>query len=892
MAQDRVVVRMLGPLMVDRAAGQTPVRGRQQAAVLALLAVDLGRVVPSDTLVEQAWRGDPPPTAAAALRVHVSQLRRLLGTAAPALRHLGNGYVLEAGPVTTDCARLDECAREAAALLPTQHVQRAQLLREGLALWRGAPLAGLEDVEPLAQEARRLEELRLGMQEDCVAALLALGEHAAACAAAARLVAQSPLREVRTAHLMLALYRTGRQADALAASSALRARLADELGLDPSPALQRLEGAVLRQEPHLDLAPSDEQASPAPYAHDRVAPGLVDLVAFRTADLSPAGLRVLHVLAVLGRPASATELARLCGQSPADADTCLAEGVAAGVLVAVQGQVALRRPELAQAVLTGLDAGRRRAVQAEVGRALLRSGRSEDTTAAAHHLLRAGDRVPAVDAARAAVLGADAALRGDDPAAAAQLVRAALRLLDDAAVAAGPGIDLCLRLALAEARQHRLAEADAAWSTALALARRCDDVGRLALCVLARDWHRRTLMAPDDDRALLREVLDRLGPRPSALRVRVASALLTETAVPGRTQALQSLADEVARTAPAVGDVEAHLAALHARHVLLRADPDRAARALARDAFGRHAADGSGPWWRAVAELAGLFDALVDADGEAVTAALTAFGTHVGEASHVRLEWHLGLVRAVLSQLQGDWATADRHADEAAVTGAAAGIPDALPAAVVHQFVTRLHTSSVVPLTGLLERYAADQPTNQAAVGASALACAEAGRAVDAQRLVGRTLALAGVTWDEASTLACALAARAAVRSGSTPDVREELAALLLPYSGQVVVFGQVTAVLGPVDAALALLCAEAGDLARAGELARRAVATSRRLGSRLWTARCGVEAALVHQRAGQGEQAERLARALAGEVAALSLRPCADALTASGLLRGASPSA
>ena len=839
--------------------------------------------MPAGTLIDQAWRGAPPATAAAALRVHLSSLRRVLGAAAPALRHTGAGYVLGA-PVTTDAAQLAECVRRVAGLLPEQHAERWRLLRDGLALWGGPPLAGLEDVEQLAQEARRLEEVRLGMEEEALAAQLALGDHVGASTAAARLVEERPLREVRTAHLMVALYRCGRQADALAASSALRVRLADELGLDPSPALQRLEGAVLRQEPHLDRQP--EPGPPSPPVVAQVPAALVDLAAFRTADLSTGARETLHALAVLGRPASPAELVQVSERAAVDVERWLDEALAAGVLVHAEGQVALRHPELAEALLAGLDDHSRRALEARAGRALLRSGRPEHALAAAHHLLRATEEVPAVEAVRAAVLGADAALRGHDDAAAAGLARAALRLLDEPGVAAGPGTDLLLRLSLAEGRQQRFPEADEAWAAALALARRHDDVGRLALCALARDRHRRALTAPDDDRALLREVLDRLGARPSALRVRVASVLLTQTAVPGRTEALQDLADEVARVAPVVGDAEAHLAALHARHVLLRATPDAAGRAVAREELARRATEGS-PWWRAAAELGRLFDALVVADAVAVAAAHRALEVHVAEASDARLDWHAGLVRAVLAQSQGGWAVADRHADEAAVTGARAGLPDAIPAAVVHRYVTRLHTSSVAGMADLLEQYVADQPTNQTAVAATALAQAQARRPALAQRLVRRQLALAKEAWDEASGFACTLSVHAALGSGASDDVCGELAALLRPYSGQVVVLGQVTAVLGPVDAALAALAAAAGDLDGACVLGDRAVATSDRLGSRLWTARCRVDAALLHRRAGSQHQAEQLAREVVGDLEALALVPCRDALAAAGLLPG-----
>ena len=256
-------LRLLGPVRAARAGREISLGGPKQRAVLALLLLDAGRVVPADHLVEAVWRGSPPPGAAKTLRSYVSRLRALLGPDA-ALVARGGGYVITADPGQVDAGRFERLMAAGQAALGAGEVAAAAgRFREALALWRGRALADVCEVEPLALESARLEELRLAAVEGRVEADLALGRHAEVTGELECLVAEYPLRERLWRLLVLALYRAERQADALAAYRRARALLAGELGLEPGEELRRLEQAVLRQE---------VPAVPPPARHNLPAP--------------------------------------------------------------------------------------------------------------------------------------------------------------------------------------------------------------------------------------------------------------------------------------------------------------------------------------------------------------------------------------------------------------------------------------------------------------------------------------------------------------------------------------------------------------------------------------------------------------------------------------------
>ena len=225
----------------------------KQGAVLAFLALDAGRVVSSDRLVDELWGDAPPESALKSLDVYVWRLKRAL----PALgvEKVGRGYRLElADGDRSDLREFERLVAEGRAAAADGDPRRAsRLLSDALRLWRGPPLADLD--EPFARAAAdRLADLRLAALEERIGADLDLGGDARLAAEVEALVAEEPLRESLRALQMRVLYRSGRQADALAAYQDARRTLVDELGIEPSPALQQLERAILQQDPALDRA--------------------------------------------------------------------------------------------------------------------------------------------------------------------------------------------------------------------------------------------------------------------------------------------------------------------------------------------------------------------------------------------------------------------------------------------------------------------------------------------------------------------------------------------------------------------------------------------------------------------------------------------------------------
>jgi DNA-binding SARP family transcriptional activator len=246
-----IAVRLLGPIEAERDGVAVNLGGPKPRALLTALALDLGHVVSVDHLVEALWPGDAPDTAPHAVQVYVSQLRKALG---PVIATRPPGYVLELDPDDVDVHLFARLAEEGRGALRGDDPEAAETaLREALALWRGPALADFV-YEPFAQtEIARLEELRTVVVEERIEADLALGRHAELVSELEALVEAQPHRERPRAQLMLALYRSGRQADALSAYRAARAALVDELGIEPGPELKGLEAAILRQDGSLLL---------------------------------------------------------------------------------------------------------------------------------------------------------------------------------------------------------------------------------------------------------------------------------------------------------------------------------------------------------------------------------------------------------------------------------------------------------------------------------------------------------------------------------------------------------------------------------------------------------------------------------------------------------------
>ena len=239
---------MLGSFEVRVAGSPVSLGGEKQRALLAVLALRANEVVAREWLLEELWTGGPPATAVKALQVYVSRLRKVLPPGVLVTRP--PGYVLEVDLEQVDLHRFQRIVEEAGDVAPAH---ASVLLRSALALWRGPPFAEFGD-EPFARiEAARLEDLRLAAQKDLIDADLALGRHRALIPELRRLVERHPYRERLRGQLMIALYRSGRQADALDAYRAARSAL-DKVGLQPGPALRALERQILMQDPALDLS--------------------------------------------------------------------------------------------------------------------------------------------------------------------------------------------------------------------------------------------------------------------------------------------------------------------------------------------------------------------------------------------------------------------------------------------------------------------------------------------------------------------------------------------------------------------------------------------------------------------------------------------------------------
>ncbi len=250
---------MLGPITARTDGRELALGGPKQRGLLAILLLHANEVVSRDRLIDGLWGEQPPPTAAHTLDNYISRLRKLLGEGRISRR--APGYVLHVEADECDLDRFerlfalgrDELARGNA-------VDAEQTLRAALALWRGPALADVL-YEPFASEhAERLEERRLMAHEERIDADLALGGGIELVPELEKIVGEHPLRERPLALLMLALYRAGRQAEALAAYQAGRRRLADELGLEPSPMLSALQKQILDHDPA--LTPSAARSCP------------------------------------------------------------------------------------------------------------------------------------------------------------------------------------------------------------------------------------------------------------------------------------------------------------------------------------------------------------------------------------------------------------------------------------------------------------------------------------------------------------------------------------------------------------------------------------------------------------------------------------------------------
>jgi DNA-binding SARP family transcriptional activator/WD40 repeat protein len=245
--------RVLGPIEVSRdGSGPIPLGGPKQRSVLAHLLLRANHLVPTETLIDEVWGEEQPDAVRNALQTYASHLRKALGS--DRLEGSRAGYLLSADPSEVDAFRFQSLLRDARRLLPIEPKAAIPVFDEALGLWRGPAFADLAGERSLLSESARLDELRLSALEDRAEALITVGRSAEVIGDLEALTQSHPLRERLWGKLMLGLYRTGRQGEALAAFERARLVLADELGVDPSPDLRRLHEQILRQSAELEIA--------------------------------------------------------------------------------------------------------------------------------------------------------------------------------------------------------------------------------------------------------------------------------------------------------------------------------------------------------------------------------------------------------------------------------------------------------------------------------------------------------------------------------------------------------------------------------------------------------------------------------------------------------------
>lgn len=279
---------VLGPLEITGRDRRESLGSSSQRTILGVLIARRGEVVSPDALAEAVWGTRPPASARKSLHSHISRLRRALAAADPdgedLVKSVPGGYRLELGAHELDADRFEALITSARRVLDDDPRQAADRLGEALGLWRGSAFGELAACEPVRPEAVRLNELRAAAVADWVAARLTLGDHQAVIGPLEVAVADDPLAEGPHGQLMLALYRSGRQADALAVYRRLQQRLGDELGLDPSPGVQALHERILRHDLEL-AAPRTTQAASGGHATAAAAEGTGPAPRRATTDL-------------------------------------------------------------------------------------------------------------------------------------------------------------------------------------------------------------------------------------------------------------------------------------------------------------------------------------------------------------------------------------------------------------------------------------------------------------------------------------------------------------------------------------------------------------------------------------------------------------------------------
>jgi DNA-binding SARP family transcriptional activator/ABC-type transport system substrate-binding protein/streptogramin lyase len=347
--------RLLGPLELLKDGGSVRLGGAKQRALLAMLLIHAGESVSRDALIEALWPARLPADAAHSLDVQVSRLRRTLGN--DVLTTTTAGYVLHVEPEQVDARRFERLLEGARrANIEGDPAAAVELARAALALWRGPALADVAYDDFARAAADRLEELRAVAAEERFDAELALGRHETVVPELEAITARHPLRERPRSQLMLALYRSGRAAEALRVYGDARRRLVDELGLEPGPALQQLEQAILRQDPALD------PVTTAGVVRRRRRTVVAGIALGLAAAVAGAGVLLAHGGTESSRAQGAAQAesvalvavdsGKLIGQSPMRAVVLSAYGEGAFWNLAVDGELSRVDPETGEIVKT------------------------------------------------------------------------------------------------------------------------------------------------------------------------------------------------------------------------------------------------------------------------------------------------------------------------------------------------------------------------------------------------------------------------------------------------------------------------------------------------------------------------------------------------------------
>jgi len=902
-----VRVELLGPVQVVRGGVVSLVTSHQQALALALLALRPGRLLTADELIARIWRRGAPPTVAAALRVQVGKVRQLVSIDdLDALPKMRGGYRLDPRIVRTDLQDFDEIvarlgradharatgdagedplampirAEALAARDPAGLARRLQDVEAALALLRGRPFGEIVEDEELRIEAERIDQVREGLEEELVDVRLALGQHVQVAAEAAALVALAPLRERRTRQLMLALYRSGRQADALSAYRRLRDVLDDELGIAPAPRSRALELAILNQESRLAPPQSSTGAAPAnlvepPGSAEPSTPSTEHVqVQQRLDGLSDEARRLVRLVAVLDDASRPSVVAAAFGHDPEHLSAAQTAARGAGFLVATHGvaNLALSGPEVRESVLHGLPPAERAELHAAAGRALAAyaAGDPSVLVTAAWHLALAARAGAALDATDELVVlrAVGTCLATDQPEAADRL---AAEVLASEAPASPARVDLRTARVHALTMIGRAERATEEWTQAVAAAREVGDPERLALAVLSRDWAIHSAQSAEGGADLLREALARLGPRASAVRLRVLSALLLELSTFRRaTDEIVELTHEVEALAHSLEDPESRCAALHVRHVMLRPTADLAARRVIGEQFTRVAEATGDPWWQARAAVARLTDLFAGGEYAAVPATAARLKESALASRSARLTWHHALVQSSLSRELGDFTDASRWADEAMMQGAAGRVPDTLGAAVLGRVLLAIQRADLVPFLPQVIHFRSMQPENPIALACLSLGLAQSGDLAAARAPFDGAVSMLQTTLTEIGPLSLAILTHAALTLEAT-EAAAPLRDLLAPLEGQYVVFGQVTATLGPIERYLGLLDWLGGDHSGALVQLASAQAMAASAGAVPWVVACAGDRARVLRSAASAVAEPSLAAEYAAQAASLA---------------------